>query len=330
MIYIESKSFDPHYNLALEQYVFDEMDRNEEYFILWQNQNTIVVGKHQNTISEINQEYVDENKISVVRRLSGGGAVYHDLGNLNFTIIVSRTDQMSDFEFGRFCQVVVNALARLGVKAEINGRNDITIDDKKFSGNSQYMKQNRIMHHGCILYDADLTKLSKALKVSKDKIESKGIKSVVSRVTNVLACMDPKRPLADFKKALVEEMEAAHDVKKHELTQEEETAVKKLQKERYETWEWNYGRSPQYDILKERYVPGCGKIELHFNVKEGLIQEFDIFGDYFGNGDKEDICKVLKGVKCKREELETVLKTVELDKYFHNLDLETFVNIILN
>ncbi|MCH3914420.1 MAG: lipoate--protein ligase family protein [Acidaminococcaceae bacterium] len=117
MIYLESKSFDPHFNLAMEQYIFDQMDRNEEYFFLWQNANTIVVGKHQNTIAEINQKFVEEHNISVVRRLSGGGAVYHDMGNLNFTIIVSRTDQMADFDFSRFCLPVVNALKKLGVKA---------------------------------------------------------------------------------------------------------------------------------------------------------------------------------------------------------------------
>lgn len=329
MIYIESKSFDPHFNLALEQYVFDNMDRSKEYFLLWQNANTIVVGKHQNTIAEINQKFVDEQHISVVRRLSGGGAVYHDMGNLNFTIIVSQTNDMTDFDFGRFCQVVVDALGELGVKAEINGRNDITIDGKKFSGNSQYMKQGRIMHHGCILYDADLTVLSKALKVSKDKIASKGIKSVVSRVTNVLACMEPKHSLEEFKQALVDAMAKREGITAYELQAQDLAAIKQLQTERYDTWEWNYGRSPQYDIVKERYIPNFGKLELHMNVKNGVIEDFDLFGDYFGNGDKAELRQILQGVQCKKESLRKALEAVNLEKYLHNMTKETFIATIL-
>ncbi len=329
MIYIESKSFNPYFNLALEQYVFDNMDRSQEYFLLWQNDNTIVVGKHQNTIGEINQEFVQDNNISVVRRLSGGGAVYHDRGNLNFTIIVSQTNKQEDFEFGRFCQVVVAALSQLGVKAELNGRNDITIDGKKFSGNSQYMKQGRIMHHGCILYDADLTKLSKALKVSKDKIESKGIKSVVSRVTNVLATMSHKYSLEEFKAALVEQMSLTGEMLRHELTAEELKAIERLQKERYETWEWNYGASPAYDLVKERYIPNCGKIEVHMNVKNGVICDFDIYGDYFGNGDKKELAEILRGKKINQPSLEAALKDVDLNKYLHNMDTQAFIALLL-
>ena len=132
MIYIKSPSTDPHFNLALEQYVFDEMDRSQEYFMLWQNDNAIIIGKHQNTVREINSSYVKEHDISVVRRLSGGGAVYHDLGNLNFTFIVSENG-LEQFDFGSFCRPIVKALGHFGVKAEINGRNDMTIDGKKFS-----------------------------------------------------------------------------------------------------------------------------------------------------------------------------------------------------
>ena len=330
MIYLESKRFDPHFNLAMEQFIFDQMDRNEEYFFLWQNANTVVVGKHQNTIGEINQKFVEEHNISVVRRLSGGGAVYHDMGNLNFTIIVSRTDQMADFDFSRFCLPVVNALHKLGVKAEINGRNDITIDGKKFSGNSQYMKQGRIMHHGAILYASDLTTVSKALIVSKDKIASKGVTSVRSRVTNVVDYMEEKVPLEVFKKALLDEMAKREKIEKHELTSEEIEKIKKIQKERYDTWEWNYGKSPKYDIVKERYVAGCGKFQFHINVQDGAITAFDVFGDYFGNGDKEDVQKLLLGVKINRAALTQAVENFPLENYFHNLKKDVFVDMIVS
>jgi lipoate-protein ligase A len=329
MIYIESPSFNPYFNLALEQYVFDCMDRSQEYFMLWRNDNTIVVGKNQNTIAEINQDFVEKHHINVVRRLSGGGAVYHDLGNLNFTIIVSKTNDMSDFDFSRFNKPVVRALAKLGVKAEISGRNDITIDGKKFSGNAQYIKQGRIMDHGAILYNVDLTVLSKALKVSKDKIESKGVKSVRAHVTNVLDCMEKKVPLETFMKMLVEEMAGSEEIVPHTLTDEEIAAVKKLEAERYDKWEWNYGYSPKYDIQKERYLPGCGKFQIHMNVKDGRITDFDIFGDYFGNKEKDELKPYLIGAQVNKEDLNRALKDVDIEEYFHNLSKDTFIDMLV-
>ena len=181
MYYLESTKTDPSWNLALEQYVFDVLDG---CFMLWQNDNTIVVGKHQNTLEEINTDYVKEHGVTVVRRLSGGGAVYHDLGNLNFTFVAENRFG-SEFDFSTFCRPVVDALRSLGVPAEINGRNDMTIEGRKFSGNAQYMKKGRIMHHGTLMYDSDLEAVSRALNVKPDKIESKGLKSVRSRVTNI-------------------------------------------------------------------------------------------------------------------------------------------------
>ena len=150
MYYLESGSHDPGFNLALEQYVFDRLDRAHAYCMLWQNDNAIIVGKNQNTVGEINAAYVKEHGIRVVRRLSGGGAVYHDLGNINFTFIVD-SGATAAFDFSTFCRPIVKALEHFGVHAEINGRNDMTIDGKKFSGNSQYGKQGRTMHHGTIL-----------------------------------------------------------------------------------------------------------------------------------------------------------------------------------
>ena len=203
MIFINNTySTDPTFNLAFEEYVFESMDQNETYFMLWQNDHAIIVGKHQNTIEEINQDFVKEQGIKVVRRLTGGGAVYHDLGNLNFTFIVNN-DSGKPFDFQSFTRPVVKALQSLGVNAEFNGRNDITIDGKKFSGNSQYAKRGRVLHHGTVLFNSKLDTVQNALKVKKDKIESKGVKSVKSRVTNIADYLEPGFTLEDFKKALV-------------------------------------------------------------------------------------------------------------------------------
>lgn len=327
MIYIESPSNDPYFNLALEQYVFDNMSKDNEYFMLWQNDNAVIVGKHQNTIAEINQEYVKEKNISVVRRLSGGGAVYHDLGNLNFTFIVDDTD-IKKFDFSKFCNPIVKSLKKLDVEAEINGRNDITIDGKKFSGNSQYTKRKRIMHHGTILYNSNIDVVSSALKVSKDKIESKGVKSVKSRITNVKDYINKDIPIEEFKKLLVEYMFENGDINEYKLTYKDFLEIDAIKKNRYDTWEWNYGTSPRYNILKERRFEGCGKLEVYMDIQGGIIKSCYIHGDYFGNGDSKDIANKIIGCKLKFNEIYEAISDINIGDYFNKLASNDFVNLI--
>ena len=327
MFYLESPSHDPRYNLALEQFVFDCLPREQDYFMLWRNDNAIIIGKHQNTIGEINLPYVQKNGIQVVRRLSGGGAVYHDLNNLNFTFIVSAVGRQS-FDFASFCRPVVSALAELGVSAEINGRNDMTIDGKKFSGNAQYRKRDRIMHHGTILYDSDLTVISQALAVSRDKIESKGLKSVHSRVTNVKPYMTEDIPVERFIEALREAMFRNYALQPYTLDAAQQATVKKLQQGVYDTWEWNYGASPPYSIRKERRVENCGKLEVFMDVEKGIIRRIAFYGDYFGDGDTAELGERLVGCKTERGALQEALEALDISAYFHNLDLETFLDIL--
>jgi len=327
MYYLESDSTDPYFNLALEQFVFDELGQRHECFMLWRNDNAIIVGKHQNTAGEIDAEYVREKGIRVVRRLSGGGTVYHDLGNVNFTFAVSGADKRA-FDFGTFCRPVVRALAQLGVTAEINGRNDMTIDGKKFSGNAQYRKRGRVMHHGTILYDSDLTVLGKALVVPKDKIESKGLKSVQSRVTNVKEYMTEDIGVERFMGELRDAMFREYDMQPYALTEADLEAVRRLRREVYDTWAWNYGESPAYSIRKERRVEGCGKVEVHMDVRKGAIARIAFFGDYFGNVDSDDLCRLLQGVRLEREALRQAISGIEIGTYFHNLPVESFLDIL--
>lgn len=205
MKYIVNNSHDPAYNIALEAYAFRELTALDEIFILWINEPAIIIGKHQNTIEEINKAFTDEHGIHVVRRLSGGGAVYHDLNNLNYTIISSKSDEGA-FDFKTFSKPVIDTLANLGVKAEFTGRNDLEIDDKKFCGNAQAYYKGRMMHHGCLLFDVDMSVLGQALKVSKDKIESKGVKSVRARVTNIVDELPEKITVQEFSDALLNQM----------------------------------------------------------------------------------------------------------------------------
>lgn len=326
LIYIESPSIDPYFNFALEQYVFDEMPKTNEYFMLWQNDNTISIGKHQNTIEEINAEYVKANNINIVRRLSGGGAVYHDLGGLNFTFIMDAGDE--DLNFRIFSIPVVKTLNRLGIAAEQNGRNDITIDGRKFSGNAQYLKNGRIMHHGAILFDSDLDKVAASLKVSPDKIESKGLKSVRSRITNLKEYLPAEITLAQFKDLLKEYIfeEATYQ---YILTDKDLEKVREIQKERYNTWEWNYGFSPKYGIKKERFVQGCGRIEINMEVENGVITKFLTYGDYFGIGDAVELWNLIIGKNSEEKELIEALKGIDINYFYKNLTAKELINIIL-
>lgn len=327
MKYIDWKETDPQINLAFEEYVFNEMDQDESYFLLWQNDNAVIVGKHQNTIEEINQEYIRENDIKVVRRLSGGGAVYHDLGNLNFTFIVNDRGR-EQFDFQTFTRPLVEALKTLGVNAEFNSRNDIAIDGKKFSGNSQYAKRGRILHHGTILFNSNLATIQKALKVKKDKIESKGIKSVKSRVTNIADYLEEAYTLEDFKTALLKAMFANDNLETITLLAAEIQAIEQLKAEKYATWDWNYGKSPQYNLRKERKCD-FGLITVLLQVEKGEIKDLHFYGDYFGNGDIHKLEALFIGVKPSEEALSEVLKNIDLADYINGLDSKTLIDLIL-
>ena len=327
LYYIQSPSTDPHFNLALEQHVFDNLDQRHSYFMLWQNTSAVIVGKHQNTIAEINAAYIQEHEIAVVRRLSGGGAVYHDLGNLNFTFVADGTDQ--GFDFSVFCKPVARALALLGVPVAISGRNDMTIDGKKFSGNAQYMKRGRVMHHGTILYNSDLEAMSRALNVPPDKITSRGIKSMPSRVTNIQPYLRQNRPIAWFRDALRDFMFQEHAMRTHTLTPHDLEEARRLQNTIYLQWDWNYGASPAYSIRKKRRVEGCGAIEVFMDVHEGSISGIAFYGDYFGNGDAAELARRLEGCALEENALRRTLSDLDIGLYFNNCDTDGLVSLLL-
>ena len=297
--------------------------------MLWQNDNTIVIGKHQNTVAEINSKYVQEHDIHVVRRLSGGGAVYHDLGNINFTFIANAGD-IESINLKMFCQPLVRALEKLGVHAEVSGRNDVTIDGKKFSGNSQYIKHGRIMHHGTIMFDSDLSIVGEALNVPKDKIESKGLQSVRSRITNVKPYLKEDITIEQFKALLKQYMMSDRDLEEWSFDETTMEAVRRLRDGQYATWEWNYGTSPKYQIEKKRRVDGVGGFEILMNVGEGgVITDFATKGDYFGNGDTEELRAAVIGCRAEREALLAAIRSVNLDVCYKNLTPESFADLLL-
>jgi lipoate---protein ligase len=326
MILIQWPDTDAYFNLAAEEYVFSQLDRRQEYLLLWQNCNAIVVGVHQNTYEEINPEFVEQKNIQVVRRLTGGGAVYHDLGNLNFTFVVDADGK--GFNFQLLALPVVQTLNRLGVAAEFNGRNDLTIDGLKISGNAEMMKGDRLLHHGTLLFNSNLETLSAALKVKGDKIESKGIKSVRSRVTNIQDHL-PGLSISAFKELLVEEINGSNrQITEYVFTDADRAAIAKLREEKYGTWNWNYGRSPDYNVKKERRF-SAGGLSLYLTVHQGIIQSCRIFGDFFGEGDLIEIEQRLVGAEMREQAVSTALADVTVPDYIHGLSREEFIKMVV-
>ena len=328
MIFIASPSTDPAFNLALEQYVFDHMDRGQEYFMLWQNDNAVIIGKNQNTLAEIRHQTVREKNISVVRRLSGGGAVYHDLGNLNFTFILDAKDA-ANLDLHLFCQPIVALLQKLGVPAEANGRNDIAIDGKKFSGNSQYLKQGRIMHHGTLLFQSDLSIVADVLNVSADKFHSKATKSVRSRVTNIAPYLKEPLSLEEFRSLVAQHILQTDELQSYVFSEEELAAIEKIKAERYDTHAWNYGYSPACQIVKKRYFEQCGMLEIHMDYEKGSIRKLQFFGDFFGIRDTSLLADALIGLPLEREALLPVLEKYTISDFFHGMDTERFLSYLL-
>ena len=325
MIYLESHSTDPYFNLALEEYVFEQMDRSKSYFMLWQNNNTIVVGKYQNTAEEIDQAYVDAHGIRVARRLSGGGAVYHDKGNLNFTFIVDQADAPG-LNFKIFVEPVIQALARFGVHAEFTGRNDLTIDGMKFSGNSQYARRGRLLHHGCIMLDSNLTSVADALRVKEAKFDSKAVKSVRSRVTTINAHAPAPISMEDFKGALKECAMASGALEPCTLTEEDLAAIQKLRDEKYATWEWNYGFSPAYDMRREMKFP-AGLVTAHLSAEHGKIKAVRFYGDFFGNGDLSELEDAIVGLPLD-EHLTEALEHLHIGDYMSGITAEELARLL--
>ncbi|PZO95820.1 lipoate--protein ligase [Streptococcus halichoeri] len=328
MKYIVNNSHNPAYNVALEAYAFRELVDEDELFILWINEPAIIIGKHQNTIQEINKEYIEEHGIHVVRRLSGGGAVYHDLNNLNYTIISNKSEEGA-FDFKTFSQPVIATLADLGVKAEFTGRNDLEINGKKFCGNAQAYYKGRMMHHGCLLFDVDMTVLGDALKVSKDKIESKGIKSVRSRVTNILDELPEKITVEEFSDRLLAKMKETYpDMEEYVLSDAELAKVQASAEQQFGNWDWTYGQAPEYTIERNvRYA--AGKITTFANVQQSLIKNIKIYGDFFGIKDVKDIEELLVGCKYNYQDVLERLKTIDTTKYFSRMTVEEVAKAIV-
>ncbi len=320
---------DPTINLALEEYILTNLDENETYLLFYINEPSIIIGRNQNSVEEINTDYVEENNIKVVRRLSGGGAVYHDEGNLNFSFI-TKDDGESFHDFAKFTQPVVDALNKLGVPAELVGRNDLLVEGRKISGNAQFATRGRMYSHGTLMFDSEIEHVVAALNVKAEKIESKGIKSIRSRVANISEFLEEKITMDEFKELLlchIFDVEDVNDVPQYELTEEDWEKVHEISNKRYKRWEWNFGKSPAFNIKQSHKFPS-GLLDVRLDVKKGIIENCKIYGDFFGIGEVSDIEEQLIGVKYERKSIEEALADIDIPHYLGKITKEEFIKLV--
>lgn len=323
MLIIDSPSQNAYFNIASEEYLLRHFP-TEDIFLLYVNAPSIIIGKFQNTLAEINLDYVKEKEIKVVRRMSGGGTVYHDLGNLNFSFhtLLGQND-FGDFSF--FTQPVLNMLNGLGVPAVLQGRNDLLVDGKKFSGNAKLARHGKMIQHGTILLDSEMEVLGEALKVNPLKFIDKGIKSNRARVTNLIHYLPADTTTTFLKQALTEEIIKNNPkAVRYEFTEEDLQGIHQLMAEKYETWDWNFGFSPNYNFKKAIKLP-AGFIEIHLDVEQGIIEKAKIFGDFFASRPIEELEEQLIGQRHDIAILEKLFTTIDLTEFFGKVTPEEII-----
>ncbi|WP_152400435.1 lipoate--protein ligase [Paenibacillus cellulositrophicus] len=329
MLFIDNQGItDPAVNLAIEEFALKHLPMDDSYLLFYINRPSIIIGKHQNTIEEINQEYVKDHNIKVVRRLSGGGAVYHDLGNLNFSFI-TKDDGESFHNFLKFTQPVIDALHHMGVNAELSGRNDLQVGEQKISGNAQFSTRGRMFSHGTLMFNLNLDDVQASLNANPEKFKSKSTKSVRSRVANISELMNQKMAIEEFRSELLRYIFGMepNEVPQYKLTEADWEIINQISKDRYQNWEWNYGQSPQSNVKHTKRFP-VGIIDIRMDIKDARIQEIKIYGDFFGVGDVADIEDRLRGKRYEESEVREALADIDVKHYFGNIGIDDLIGLI--
>ncbi len=322
MLCIYNHSNDPYFNMATEEHFFKNY--TEDIFMLWKNSPAVIVGKHQNTLAEINLDYIKENNIPVVRRLSGGGAVFHDLGNINFTFIQSG-DSEKLVDFRKYTQPILDVLTNLGIDARFEGRNDLTIDGKKFSGNAEHVIKNRVLHHGTLLFSSEMKDLTKSLKVNPLKFQDKAVKSVRSRVTNISDHLPSPISLDEFTNKVMNHIQGMYaDSKIYDISDDDKISIEALAESKYSTWEWNFGYTAKYNFSQGFKTSG-GNVEVHLNVDKGIIKEAKIYGDFFNKKDITELEYALQNVNHEEIAIREALKNIEVSEYIKGSSIDELI-----
>lgn len=329
MIFIDNEdNLDPHLNLAIEEYALRNFSEATNYLLFYINEPSIIIGRNQNTLEEINKQYIDDKGIKVVRRISGGGAVYHDHGNLNFSFITDYAYKSLN-NFKLFVGPIIEVLREMGVDAEMSGRNDILASGRKISGNAQFSSRNRMFSHGTLLYNSDLSEVSQALNVKMSKIQSKGHKSVRSRVANISEFLESPMSTEEFRDRLLRGLtRKTPNFRTHRLTDEEWAGVYELKAKKYDTWDWNYGQSPKFNVQRIKRFD-IGEVDLRIDVaRGGLIENIKIYGDFLGKDPVSDIEERLMNVRYDKGAITQALHDIDTKMYFGNLEKEDFINLL--
>ena len=327
MRYIRNHSTDVYFNMAFDEYALEQLPLDEPLFFLWQNRSAVIIGLNQNAYAEVNIEYLHQHSIALARRITGGGAVYHDLGNLNYTIVGRSSDIERDYP--EYARHMLHALQTLGVRAELSGRNDILVDGRKVSGYAKRVYKDRLMVHGTLMYDVDIDCLTRVLTPPTNKLESKGIASVRSRVLNLREHLPQFADIGAFAQALERHLSRQYQDKEYLLTETQLTEIRTIAEAKFATPEWIYGRSPNDTIVCTKRLP-CGNVAVYMDIKRGIITQCSITGDFLGNTPISTIENLLLGCLYERTALQQRLATLSMQDYLDNTDNETFINLLFN
>jgi lipoate-protein ligase A len=310
MLCIQLKNTDPFFCLAAEEYLLKNF--SEDIFMLWQSEKAVVVGKHQNLLAEINYPFVHENKIALCRRISGGGTVFHDTGNVNFSFI-KNVKSPAEISFKQFTAPVVEALAKLGVTATTSGRNDLLIDGLKISGNAEHVYKNRVLHHGTLLFNSDLKNLGQAIKVTPGKYESKAVQSNRSPVANISQFLQTPMTTSEFIQFLLDVQLENSDNQFYVLSENDIQAIEKMAAEKFRTWDWNFGYSPKYTFRNEVKIDEK-LLKIEMLVEKGIISDIKIGGDFFTTEIALQLTQHLQNRKHFFEEVNEVLTPLQAEE----------------
>ena len=302
---IHIKNTNPYFCLAAEEYLLKSFD--DDIFMLWQSENALVAGKHQNLPGEINHPFVRGNSIALCRRISGGGTVFHDTGNVNFTFI-KNVKSPAEISFKMFTEPVVEALSRLGIEATTSGRNDLLIEGQKISGNAEHIFKNRVLHHGTLLFNSDLKNLGQAIKVIAGKYESKAVQSNRSQVANISQFLKDEMSIGEFIRFLLNVQLEKPENTLYEFTKTDVLSIEKLSNEKFQNWDWIFGYSPKYSFKNEVEIAGK-TLKIEMTMQKGIIENCTISGDYFSVEMAKDLSLQLKDKRHYFDDVKMVLKS---------------------
>jgi len=324
MLYFISSSQNPAFNLATEEYLLKHYE--EDVFFLYRNSPSLIIGKHQNALAEINLEKTEKEQILVFRRLSGGGTVFHDEGNLNYCFI-KKGEKGKLVNFQKYSQPIIDTLKKLNVNAKFEGKSDLTINGKKFSGNACHVFKNKVMQHGTMLFASDLDRLNQLLKVNPLKFKDRGVRSIRSKVTNISEYISSPLSLDEFTKLIIEEVKLSFtEAKEFKLSKSDRTEIKDLMSEKYENWDWNYGYSPNYDFEKLTNFPGGSILQINMKIKKGTIKKIDLDGNCIHLETISTFEKELLELNHEKQSVLKLLNSVNLDLYFKNMSANQLIS----